>query len=515
MATESGDATALDVIESLGQLAQVAEEAKGGLNPDVVKAFQTIHDFIQEGQDEENVVAHVRAAVGKDGEELLTTLAKELAILSGLDIKEGKKSLKKVWDKTLGLFWKELKKNMISKDGFQILGATLSAPGKVMSGLSEFWDEAQKEHPLLKYADKPVKAFAIALYVEGAPVVGAIKAAELVGRTAEEYGKTRKFWPSLKKASRDWADSLYHHFLRLTIGNDIKPAMEQFYKTLGMREKDAQNFVKVVQAYDQLGRLDQMSKKAAGIAANQVSNLASDLMQNHPVLSNLKYTAVDLGLIASIILPASDKNISYSQIKEIASAVLDPDLSDQLSKLSPRIKSFAMERIVQAVIHDPSHNIQEIVTKSMNDLADAKDIKVNVDGVGAHIKKHNPVLHKKLKVFLDVGKGQEVSFEQVESLMKSSKQLKKMKKADRKELMKYVTEYAVENVLSEHLGASAAREVQEPKQEPQKKKKFADRFRKGRNTKKKFASKIKPKKKTNFVEMIKGSMGKKTEGKKI
>lgn len=481
---------------------ELDELATEDVNQEVLDAIRILKTYSSE-KGSKALRGQFEKALGREGDTFLTALSQELAELSGLIPSKEKKSLRKIWDKTMGRVWQGAKDHMLSKDGFQILGATLSAPGKVLEGVSEFWDEAQKQHPLLKYADKPVKAFAVALYIEGAPIIGAIKAAELVGRTAEEYGKTRKFWPSLKKASREWAEGIYHHFLRLTIGESIKPAMEQFYKTLGVREKDAKRFIEVVQAYDQMGSLDNLGKEAAELAAERVSNLASDLVKTHPVLSTVKEAALDLGLLASIILPATAKDVSYNQIKEVVGAVLDPAISEQVSKLSPRVKSFAMERIIQAVRDNPNQDVSKLVSDSVNALASAKGVKINVNMFELHLKKHNPDLHKKLGPFFEVGNGKKVGFEEVESLMKSSKQLKKLNKFEKQDLMKFVSDYVVEDVLSSHLGASAAREVKESKTIPPVKKGFASRFKRSKGKVSKATGKTSDKKpKKTFASMF-------------
>lgn len=432
------------------------EEIPSQNNPEVENAIRVLMNFAsKEGQ--ESLKEKFEEIIGPDGDKFISNLAKDLAEISGLSVKEHSESFRQIWQRTMAPVWKNAKESFLSKDGFRIIGASLSLAGKTWEGLSEFWEESQKEHPLLKYADKPAKAFAVALYVKGAPVIGAIKAAELVGRTAEEYGKSRKLWPSIKKASKDTAKSIYKHFLRLTIGQEAHPAMEEFYKRLGIEQDNAKNFVKAVEAYDQLGQISDLGISGARHAAMHVTKITEEIAKRNTDTAEKASDLIDVGLISSIVIPSTLKGLSHDKMLEIASATIKPDIAEKLSHFPPSIKSFTMDRITQYALDNPSKNIEEVMSKSLDALHGSKNPDIGVNAFGHYLKKQKPELYIKLVSFFGNKRGDVVSIEDAEAIFKDSKPYKKLKKSEKMEFQKYFADYAVEDILQGVLETSADR----------------------------------------------------------
>lgn len=467
------------------------DEIPSNNNTEVENAIKVLMDFASKrGQD--SLKEKFEEAIGPEGDKFIADLAKDLAEMSGLDVKEHSESLSHIWDRTMGSVFRSTKDSLLSGDGFRILGASLSFVGKTWEGLSEFWDEAQKEHPLIKYADKPVKSFAVVLYIKGAPVVGAIRAAELIGRTADEYGKTRKLWPSIKKAAKDTAKSIYKHFLRLAMGQEAKPAMEEFYKHLGISQNDSKQFIKAVESYDQFGQLSDLGVRGARAAARNVSKIIEEIAKNNPEITKSSKNVIDVGLISSIVIPATLKGLGHGKILEIASATIKPDIAKKLSYFPPAIKSFTMERIAQYALDNPSKNIEDAISKSLDELHKSKNSNIGMNGFRHYLKKQNPDLYTMISGFFDESNGFVIGVEKADSVFKESASYGKLKKSEKKEFQKYFLDYAVEDILREVLETSADRAPKASSSNPQKKPTFRERFTRffSRKKKEKFAESL-------------------------
>jgi hypothetical protein len=389
--------------------------------------------------------------MGKRGAKIANVIAASIDDISEEGIKKNASALKKIWKRTVGKVWGEAKDDVKTKNPYLVIGAMLSFAGKTWEAVSVFWDEAQKEIPILKYADKPVKAAAIALYIKGAPVLGVIKAAEFVGRASTEYGKTGKFFHSIWKAAKDTAKSIYKHFLRLTIGEEVSPAVEQFSKTLGQKfeadEKSARKLTKLVQSQDIMNYLDTLTPEQATQAAEKIAKFSEEIGETKGV--------VDLGLVASIVIPSTAIGLDDEKMKDLVNAAIQPDAKKKIDLLSPSIKALAIERIVQAVHNTENPNIAEIMSQSLDAVSLGKNLKVDVNGFGERLKVHNPTLHKKLEGYFDHAKGEKYTLEQISQNLDEGPNLKKLKKSEKKELMKLSADYAVECSLKPSIGESS------------------------------------------------------------
>lgn len=466
-----------------------------GSDPDVEAAIKTLRDFASRNGHEALKEKFEELIVGSEGDKFVKNLAGDLANLSGLKVKEEYESIKGIWQRTMMPVWNSTKDAFLSRDGFQILGSSLSLAGRTWEGLSEFWDKVQKEHPIIKYADKPVKAFAVVLYIKGAPVIGAIKASELVGRSAEEYGKTRKLWHSIKKGCKDTANSIYHHFLRLTIGNNVKPAMEEFYKQLGIDQSSAKQFIRAVKSYDQMHQLDELGIVGAGNSAKNVTKIAEELAKNNPNLAKDSKNAIDIGLISGIVIPATLKGLDYKKMLEISSAAVKPDIAKKLSNFPPSIKSFAMDRIVQYSIDNPFKNIEDVISRSFDALSNSKNTNIGINAFGHYLKKQSPDLYSKFSSVLQgISKGS-AGLEEFGKMLQESPEYKKLNKKDKAEIQKFVADYAVEDILQNVLEKSAERGAKRPDSLKPRKASFRERF----------SDFFSRKKKTGFVKSLEES----------
>lgn len=398
---------------------------------------------------------HVAQSIfGKNGADLIKALAEAQGEISLNEIKSRTNILKKIWKRTVGKVWRDTVEEVKSGNPYMVVGSILSVTGKTWSALSEFWDEAQDEIPALKFADKPIKAAAIALYIKGAPVLGVIKAAEFVGRTSIEYGKTRKFFHSLWVAAKDTLSSIYHHFLRLTIGTKFSPALEQFAKTLGSEfradKARAKEFAEFIKSQDVTKYLQDLTPEQAETAAKKIFILSQKMSKEKEV--------VDIGAISNIVIPSVAKGLSDERIRGLVEASQKSENKLMLEKLPTTIRSMAMYRIAEASLQQKDRSVENIMSDSLRAVSKLKEKELKLDDFEEYLKEHKSGLHKKLEPYFKHSNiPEKFTINQVSELFEGEDNLKKMKKADKKEFMILAADFATEKALYKAIGEDSKR----------------------------------------------------------
>jgi len=357
--------------------------------------------------------------------------------------------MKEIWKKHVGYVLREYRRER-RQGKARKLGAILSFTGKAWDAVSEFWDEYHSKHPVLKPLDKLViKPVAISLYVANLPVIGAIKAAEFLGRTLTEYGKRKGrkedslVLPSIIKAAKQTGASILKHFLRVSVGQEANPAIKAFYDKLGISDEFAKVVLDAVTAPDLMQFVEQLSPEQAGIAAEVCGNLLDGLGHKEAALA------------AKLIIPAVLHQMQEEEMKSAVDALTKGELKEAWDKAPESFQNAALAKIAEVASEQTDLDIAGLIRTTQGVLQE-REISLDLEGFKAYVKEKNPELDTTLQTAYKAFEAKDnVSLTQFEEMLSQEKGLKKLKKSVKKELREFATEYAIQQTLGEVEGLRA------------------------------------------------------------